>query len=145
MDGDLRILNSSLMMTVLFTFPEADINSQDKKCPSSRNGPKTLSALILTQHQKLKSKFLQTHQSNTPNSSNPSRAMLMKLSHKRTPECSIRMATQCNNYITCATPNFLELSIMLSTSLPINRLNTSLPRPSNMTSSWFLSEGKYFF
>jgi len=42
MDGDLKILNLLSMMMAQSTSPAVDINSRDKKCPSSNSGLKML-------------------------------------------------------------------------------------------------------
>mgnify|MGYP000884871783 CR=1 FL=1 len=66
------------MMTEVFIFLAADINFQDKKCPSSKNGSKTPLESISIQLHKLKNKFPQIHQFKMLRSLKILKEMLMK-------------------------------------------------------------------
>jgi predicted MPP superfamily phosphohydrolase len=75
MDGVLKILNLFLMMMEVFIYQGVDINFLVKKCPSSKNGFKQLSDLILMLPQMLKNKSLLIHLYNILNLLNQLKAM----------------------------------------------------------------------
>lgn len=70
MGGAIKILNLLSMMMDLSTLLAIDISSQARKCPSLNNGPKLLSASILTIPYRRRRTSPSTHPSKTPHLSN---------------------------------------------------------------------------